>query len=202
MKLLTLAFHKELTLAYSIRPGHRAILHVDNITVNAPSIRTRLPLQPGRTFLINIDSRGRLGPAHHQQSRGGWQSCQSSMLMRCSPTHSNKEITLNLPTDALTTALRCAFANHTRANKSCEKNNLPSLLSFNESGTTNGSPRQRGARHAHGVMKPVDIVLLTEPDVPIVRRCSPRCAPSSSACRTLRRVSRPCLLFEIPPTLR
>ncbi|KAF8259535.1 hypothetical protein EI94DRAFT_1707039 [Lactarius quietus] len=41
-----------------------------------------------------------------------------------------------------------------------KKNKLP-VLSFDRPGTTYGS-RQRGARHAHGVMKSVDVALFTE----------------------------------------
>ena len=85
-------------------------------------------------------------------------------------SHSNNEITLNLHTDALSTALRSASAEHTGANevvmKLAKKNNVP-VLSFEIFGTT---PMGRRVKVAHDVrievMKPADAALLTEPRCP------------------------------------
>ncbi|KAF8263888.1 cell cycle checkpoint [Lactarius quietus] len=77
-------------------------------------------------------------------------------------SHSHNTITLNLPTDALSAALRSASAEHTGANevvmKLAKKNNI-AVLSFEIFGTT-----QMGRRVK--VMKPADVALLTEPRCP------------------------------------
>lgn len=85
-------------------------------------------------------------------------------------SHSNNEITLNLPTEALSTALRSASAEHTGANevvmKLAKKNNFP-VLSFEIFGTTHMGRRVKVAHDVRiEVMKPVDVALLTEPRCP------------------------------------
>jgi HUS1 checkpoint protein len=85
-------------------------------------------------------------------------------------SHSNNEITLNLPTDALSTALRSASAEHTGANevvmKLAKKNNLP-VLSFEIFGTTHMGRKVKVAHDVRiEVMKPADVALLTEPRCP------------------------------------
>lgn len=85
-------------------------------------------------------------------------------------SHSNNEITLNLPTEALTTALRSASAEHTGANevvmKLAKKNNLP-VLSFEIFGTTQMGRRVKVAHDVRiEVMKPADVAMLTEPRCP------------------------------------
>jgi HUS1 checkpoint protein len=85
-------------------------------------------------------------------------------------SHSNNEITLNLPTEALSTALRSASAEHTGANevvmKLAKKNNLP-VLSFEIFGTTHMGRRVKVAHDVRiEVMKPADVALLTEPQCP------------------------------------
>ncbi|KAI0259104.1 cell cycle checkpoint [Gloeopeniophorella convolvens] len=85
-------------------------------------------------------------------------------------SHSNNEITLNLPTEALSTALRSAAAEHTGANevvmKLAKKNNIP-VLSFEIFGTTNMGRRVKVAHDVRiEVMKPADVALLTEPRCP------------------------------------
>jgi HUS1 checkpoint protein len=85
-------------------------------------------------------------------------------------SHSNNEITLTLPTDALSTALRSASAEHTGANevvmKLAKKNNLP-VLSFEIFGTTHMGRKVKVAHDVRiEVMKPADVALLTEPRCP------------------------------------
>ncbi|KAH8983510.1 cell cycle checkpoint [Lactarius akahatsu] len=85
-------------------------------------------------------------------------------------SHSNNEITLNLPTDALSTALRSASAEHTGANevvmKLAKKKNVP-VLSFEIFGTTQMGRRVKVAHDVRiEVMKPADVALLTEPRCP------------------------------------
>lgn len=85
-------------------------------------------------------------------------------------SHSNNEITLNLPTDALSAALRSASAEHTGANevvmKLAKKNNVP-VLSFEIFGTTQMGRRVKVAHDVRiEVMKPADVALLTEPRCP------------------------------------
>lgn len=85
-------------------------------------------------------------------------------------SHSNNEITLNLPTDALSAALRSASAEHTGANevvmKLAKKNNVP-VLSFEIFGTTHMGRRVKVAHDVRiEVMKPTDVALLTEPRCP------------------------------------
>jgi HUS1 checkpoint protein len=85
-------------------------------------------------------------------------------------SHSNNEITLNLPTEALSTALRSASAEHTGANevvmKLAKKNNLP-VLSFEIFGTTQMGRRVKVAHDVRiEVMKPADVTMLTEPRCP------------------------------------
>ncbi|KAH9952913.1 checkpoint protein Hus1/Mec3 [Lactifluus volemus] len=85
-------------------------------------------------------------------------------------SHSNNEITLNLPTDALSTALRSASAEHTSATevvmKLAKKNNVP-VLSFEIFGTTNLGRRVKVAHDVRiEVMKPADAAMLTEPRCP------------------------------------
>ncbi|KAI9451369.1 cell cycle checkpoint [Lactarius psammicola] len=85
-------------------------------------------------------------------------------------SHSNNEITLTLPTDALSTALRSASAEHTGANevvmKLAKKKNVP-VLSFEIFGTTHMGRRVKVAHDVRiEVMKPADVALLTEPRCP------------------------------------
>lgn len=85
-------------------------------------------------------------------------------------SHSNNEITFNLPTDALSTVLRSASADHTGANevimKLAKKNNLP-VLSFEIFGTTHMGRKVKVAHDVRiEVMKPADVALLTEPRCP------------------------------------
>ena len=85
-------------------------------------------------------------------------------------SHSNNEITLNLPTDALSAALRSASAEHTGANevvmKLAKKNNIP-VLSFEIFGTTQMGRRVKVSHDVRiEVMKPTDVALLTEPRCP------------------------------------
>jgi len=85
-------------------------------------------------------------------------------------SHSNNEITLNLPTDALSTVLRSASADHTGANevvmKLAKKNSLP-VLSFEIFGTTHMGRKVKVAHDVRiEVMKPADVALLTEPRCP------------------------------------
>ncbi|KAF8468537.1 cell cycle checkpoint [Russula ochroleuca] len=85
-------------------------------------------------------------------------------------SHSNNEITLNLPTEALSTALRSASAEHTGANevvmKLAKKNNLP-VLSFEIFGTTQMGRKVKVAHDVRiEVMKPADVAMLTEPRCP------------------------------------
>ncbi|KAH9953684.1 cell cycle checkpoint [Russula dissimulans] len=85
-------------------------------------------------------------------------------------SHSNNEITLNLPTEALSTALRSASAEHIGANevvmKLAKKNNLP-VLSFEIFGTTHMGRRVKVAHDVRiEVMKPADVAMLTEPRCP------------------------------------
>ncbi|KAH9063614.1 cell cycle checkpoint [Lactarius vividus] len=85
-------------------------------------------------------------------------------------SHSNNEITLHLPTDALSTALRSASAEHTGANevvmKLAKKKNVP-VLSFEIFGTTQMGRRVKVAHDVRiEVMKPADVALLTEPRCP------------------------------------
>jgi len=85
-------------------------------------------------------------------------------------SHSNNEITLILSTDALSTALRSASAEHTGANeivmKLAKKKNVP-VLSFEIFGTTHMGRRVKVAHDVRiEVMKPADVALLTEPRCP------------------------------------
>ncbi|KAH9981897.1 cell cycle checkpoint [Russula compacta] len=85
-------------------------------------------------------------------------------------SHSINEITLNLPTEALSTALRSASAEHTGASevvmKLAKKNNLP-VLSFEIFGTTQMGRRVKVAHDVRiEVMKPADVAMLTEPRCP------------------------------------
>jgi HUS1 checkpoint protein len=85
-------------------------------------------------------------------------------------SHSSNEITLNLPTEALSTALRSASVEHTGANevvmKLAKKNNLP-VLSFEIFGTTQMGRRVKVAHDVRiEVMKPTDVAMLTEPRCP------------------------------------
>ncbi|KAH9070811.1 cell cycle checkpoint [Lactarius deliciosus] len=76
----------------------------------------------------------------------------------------------NLPTDALSTALRSASAEHTGTNevvmKLAKKKNVP-VLSFEIFGTTQMGRRVKVAHDVRiEVMKPADVALLTEPRCP------------------------------------
>ena len=77
---------------------------------------------------------------------------------------------MNLPTDALSAALRSASAEHTGANevvmKLAKKNNIP-VLSFEIFGTTHMGRRVKVAHDVRiEVMKSADVALLTEPRCP------------------------------------
>jgi len=85
-------------------------------------------------------------------------------------SHSNNEITIDLPTNALSTALRSASAEYTGANevvmKLAKKNGNP-VLSFEIFGTTHMGRRVKVAHDVRiQVMKPADVALLTEPRCP------------------------------------